>query len=120
VWVTARDGNALLGYSATALRGDPGHALQSVTRVGPSPLGLAVTPDGRHVLVADADLSHAHGAHSAISVVGVGSSQPVLQGWLPAGKLADAVSVGAAPGRALVTVSNSRRVVVVRLARLPG
>jgi DNA-binding beta-propeller fold protein YncE len=121
VWVTARDGNALLGYSATALRGDPGHALQSVTRVGPSPLGLAVTPDGRHVLVADADLSHAPGAHSAISVVGVGSSgQPVLQGWLPAGKLADAVSVGAAPGRALVTVSNSRRVVVVRLARLPG
>jgi hypothetical protein len=73
------------------------------------------------VLVADADLSHAPGAHSAISVVGVGSSgQPVLQGWLPAGKLADAVSVGAAPGRALVTVSNSRRVVVVRLARLPG
>jgi DNA-binding beta-propeller fold protein YncE len=130
VWVTVRDGNALLGYSAAALRGDPVRALRSVTRVGPTPLGLAVTLDGRYVLVADADLTHARGAHSAISVVaasaGVGgrsigsSGQPVLEGWLPAGKLADAVSVGAAPGRALVTVSNSRRVAVVELTRLPG
>ncbi|MHB8690672.1 MAG: YncE family protein [Solirubrobacteraceae bacterium] len=123
VWVTVRDGNALLGYSAPALlRGDPARALRSVTRVGPTPLGLAVTPDGRYVLVADADLSQARGAQSAISVVGVcgTNGQPVLQGWLGAGKLTDAVSATAAPARALVTVSNSRRLEVVELARLPG
>jgi hypothetical protein len=42
VWVTARDANALLGFSAPAVRTDPARALVSVTRVGQQPLGLAV------------------------------------------------------------------------------
>jgi DNA-binding beta-propeller fold protein YncE len=59
VWVTARDANSLLGYSTAALARAPSRALASVTRVGPTPLGLVVVDSGHRVLVADADLADA-------------------------------------------------------------
>ncbi len=118
VWVTAKDANALLGFSATHLRTDPARALVSVTHVGSQPLGLAVADRGAIVLVADADLSHAQGAHSAISVVDARSSgRPALLGALPAGRLADAISVLPAGNRALVTNSDSRQLEALMLGR---
>ena len=117
VWVTARDANALLGYSAGALARDPSRALASVTRVGPTPLGLAVVDSGRRVLVADADLADRRRAASAVSVVASGST-PRLVATIASGRLADAIAP-AAGHRALVTDSDSRTLQILTLAQLP-
>jgi DNA-binding beta-propeller fold protein YncE len=73
VWVTAKNANALLGFSAPALRTHPALALVSVTRVGAQPLGVAVTDAGRKVLVADSNLSHSPKARSGVSVIDIAS-----------------------------------------------
>jgi DNA-binding beta-propeller fold protein YncE len=120
VWVTARAGNALLGFSAAALRRDPAHALTSVTRVGEQPLGLAVVDGGSRVLVADSNLSNARHAHSGVSVVdATASARPSLLGSIPAGKLADAISAPPTSGLALMTESGSRQLEALSLRRLP-
>jgi DNA-binding beta-propeller fold protein YncE len=119
VWVTAKDGNALLGFSAVALRRDPSHALVSVTRVGEQPLGLAVADGGRMVLVADSNLSSPQHSHSEVSVVDTAASdKPMLLGSIPTGKLADAISVPATGDGALVTNSDSEQLDVLALHRL--
>jgi DNA-binding beta-propeller fold protein YncE len=118
VWVTARDGNALLGFSAAALRRDPRHALVSVTRVGERPLGLAVVAGGRKVLVADSNLSRR--ARPGVSVVDTASSRkPTLLGSVLAGKLPDAISAPPRSDVALVTDSGSGRVETLAVHRLP-
>ena len=119
VWVTARDANALLGFSAAALRGNPTHALVSVTRVGHQPLGLAVAGD-RTVLVADSDLSDSARARSGVSVIDTASSpRPALRGFIRAGKLADAVAVARHGAIALVTSSDSRQLRALSFDQLP-
>jgi DNA-binding beta-propeller fold protein YncE len=120
VWVTAKDGNALLGFSAAALRSDPAHALVSVTRVGEQPLGLAVADGGRMVLVADSNLFNSRRARSEVSVIDTAASgKPTLLGSIPAGKLADAISVPATGDGALVTNSDSQQLETLALHRLP-
>lgn len=120
VWVTAKDGNALLGFSADALRSDPAHALVSVTHVGEQPLGVAVADGGRLVLVADSNLSNSRGARSGVSVVSTDSNgRATLLGSLPAGRLADAISVSSAGDVVLVTSSESEQIEALALSRLP-
>jgi DNA-binding beta-propeller fold protein YncE len=119
IWVTARDGNQLLGYSASALRTDPARALVSATAVGSAPLGVAVTDGGRTVLVADSNLSHSVGGRSAVTVVDVSADgHPVLAGSVSVGSLADAIAAPSAGGVAFVTSSASRTVAVLPVSRL--
>ena len=120
VWVTARDGNALLGFSAVALSRDPAHALVSVTRVGEQPLGLAVVDEGRRVLVADSNLSNSRRARSGVSVIDTASSgKPTLLGSILAGKLPDAISAPPTRDLALVTNAGNRQLEAFALQRLP-
>jgi DNA-binding beta-propeller fold protein YncE len=118
VWVTARDGNALLGFSAAALRSNPAHALVSVTRVGEQPLGLALADRGRVVLVADSNLSKSGRGRSAVSVVDTSRGKPTLLGSIPSGDLADAISVPLAGDVALVTDSDSKQLQALALDRV--
>lgn len=118
IWVTARDSNQLLGFSAAALRTDSAPALISATAVGSAPLGLAVTDGGRTVLVADSNLAHPAGGHSAVSVLDVSVVRhPVLTGSVSAGSLADAIAAPPAAGVAFVTSSASRTVAVLPVSR---
>ena len=119
VWVTAKNANALLGFSAPALRTHPALALVSVTRVGAQPLGVGVTDAGRKVLVADSNLSHSPKARSGVSVIDIASpGTPKLLGTIPTGKLADAISVRST-NLALVTSSDSNQLDTLDLSRLP-
>jgi DNA-binding beta-propeller fold protein YncE len=119
VWVTAREANALLGFTAPTLRTHPALALVSVTRVGVQPLGVGVADAGRIVLVADSNLSRATDARSGVSVIDVASTgTPKLLGTIPTGKLADAISLRSS-NLALVTSSDSKRLEALDLSRLP-
>jgi serine/threonine protein kinase len=60
VWVTARDSNSLLGFSASKLVSDPGHALVAQVRVGAEPIGLTLVRGGRLIVVADSNYTDEH------------------------------------------------------------
>jgi Protein kinase domain len=55
VWVTARDSNSLLAFSASKLRSDPGGALLADIPVGPGPIGLTPADGGKRLIVADSN-----------------------------------------------------------------
>jgi serine/threonine-protein kinase len=76
VWVTDRDSNALLAFSASALVNHPSHSLIARVGVGQGPLGLSFFNGGREILVADANLRRVAGADN-LAVV---STQLALQG----------------------------------------
>jgi DNA-binding beta-propeller fold protein YncE len=115
VWVTARGGNVLLGFSASALRQDPAHALVSVTRVGEEPLGVAVADGGRKVLVADSNLGKSPLSRSAVSIIDTSSRMPALLGSIPVGQVADAISAPSTGQLAGVTSSASRQLELLSL-----
>lgn len=52
VWVTARESDLLLAFSAARLIEDPAHALLAAVRVGEAPVGLALVDGGRWIVVA--------------------------------------------------------------------
>ena len=55
VWVTALQSNALLGFSAADLVGNPTRALQAVVRVGSEPVGLLLVDHGHLALVGNSN-----------------------------------------------------------------
>jgi DNA-binding beta-propeller fold protein YncE len=88
VWVTARGSDAVLAFSAAALRTDPRHALLARVRVGEALVGLALSGDGQRLVVADSDRFSAKGATANLAVVNVKAAlagRPALLGLIPAG-----------------------------------
>ena len=69
VWVTARESDALLAYSASDLLSDPKQALLARIRVGEAPVGLALVAHGTRIVVADSNRFHAPGERSGLTVV---------------------------------------------------
>ncbi len=122
VWVTSRDSNMLLGFSATALRTDPAHALVARVSVGPAPIGLALVNGGSRILVANSNLSGQHGVSTSISVVSTSaalSRRPALLGQISTGLLPR--EFGLAPDGKIVLVANSGsgQVQAIDLSTLP-
>ena len=88
VWVTARDSDALLGFSAGALLRYPSRALRADVRVGEAPVGIAVASQGRLIVVADSDRFNVRGSASALTVIdtaaALGHGTPIV-GAIPTG-----------------------------------
>jgi serine/threonine-protein kinase len=55
VWVTDRDSNALVAFSAARLLTNPSQSLIARVSVGQNPIGLAFVKAGSEIVVADAD-----------------------------------------------------------------
>ncbi|MDR2986299.1 MAG: protein kinase, partial [Nocardiopsaceae bacterium] len=53
VWVTTRQSNEVLGYSAALLRRDPAKALTARVRVGQTPIGIVFVRNGSRLVVTD-------------------------------------------------------------------
>ncbi len=88
VWVTARESDRLLGFSAPRLRTDPARALIASVKVGEAPVGLALVDDGTRIVVADSNRFQASGASSSLALVSVPAAlagRPALLGYLVAG-----------------------------------
>ncbi len=71
VWVTSRESDTLLGFSAAVLRSRPGHALIAKVNVGAAPIALVMVRGGSRMLVADTNLHGEHGAASNVAVISI-------------------------------------------------
>jgi DNA-binding beta-propeller fold protein YncE len=86
-WVTARGSDALLGFSTSALRSNPSHALRAYVRVGSEPVGLAFINGGQLIVVTDSN-RFATGATADLEVVDVDDAlhgKPAIVGVIRSG-----------------------------------
>jgi DNA-binding beta-propeller fold protein YncE len=121
VYVTARESDALLRFSAPALVNNPAHALVSWARVGEAPVGLALIKNGTAVIVADSNRFDVPGHSPNLAVLDVtATGQLHLVGYVPAFG-ADAfprdLAVDAQNGDVLVSNYNAHELEGVQLAR---
>jgi hypothetical protein len=89
VWVTARESDDLLCFSAARLLDDPARALVAIVRVGAAPVGLMLVRNGSLIVVADSDRFLRPGAKadlSVVSVVAAVAGKPAVLGRIPAGQ----------------------------------
>jgi DNA-binding beta-propeller fold protein YncE len=122
VWVTARGSDAVLAFSAAALRTDPGHALLARVQVGEAPVGLALSGDGQRLVVANSDRFGAKGATANLAVVNVRAAlagRPALLGLIPAGAFPREMTVIPRTDTLLVTDYLAEQVQAVNLATAP-
>ncbi len=122
VWVTVRESNALLGFSASKLRSDPAHALIARVRVGQSPIGLAPVQGGARIVVANSNLAGHKGAAPSLAVVSTSAAmdgKPALVGLIKSGLLPRQFALEPDGRTLLVTNSSSRQVEAVDVSHLP-
>jgi DNA-binding beta-propeller fold protein YncE len=122
VWVTARDSNAVLAFSAAKLRSDPAQALMAKVSVGMSPIGLTLVAGDTRVVVADSDLGSASGQDAGLAVISTSAAlagRPALLGMIPAGAITRQVTVTNGGQTLLATSEGSGQLQAVNLGDLP-
>jgi DNA-binding beta-propeller fold protein YncE len=122
VWVTDRESNALVAFSAAKLLSNPADSIIARINVGQTPIGVTFLRGGTEIMVADANLSHVHGA----DILTLVSTQRALQGggsgavlgFLPSGRTPR--ELGLEPGGILlVTDSTSGQLQAIDTRSLP-
>ncbi len=122
LWVTARQSDELLAFSAKLLRTDPGHALLAKVMVGEVPLGETLVDHGAKIVVADSNLNGLATAAANLAVVDTAralAGKPALLGYVPAGLLPRQLAVEPGGATLLVTEQGAHRVQALRIAGLP-
>ncbi len=122
VWVTARASDAVLAFSAAAVRAGSRSALLADVSVGEAPVGLALIRGGSLVLVANSNRFSAAGQPGNLAVVDVRDAltgRPALLGYLPGGAFPRDVAANPAGGAVLVANFGSGQVESVNVAGLP-
>ena len=120
IWVTARDSNAVLGYSAAKLVDDPQHALIAIVKVGPGPIGITFTPDGKELIVAESNqATKSNGDMGVISVTKALAGDPALIGVVPARGQPRQLTVADKGQSILVTLQGTAQVMSFKVSDLP-
>jgi DNA-binding beta-propeller fold protein YncE len=122
VWVTARESDTLLGFSASRLGNDPSHSLIARVEVGEAPVGLALVDGGQRIVVANSNRFQQQGASSSLAVVNVAAAlagKPALAGYLPAGSFPRQMALEPGGRTLLVTNFGSQQLEKVNVANLP-
>jgi DNA-binding beta-propeller fold protein YncE len=122
VWVTARESNALLAFSAAELRSDPAHSLIAKVAVGQTPIGAILIDGGKKIVVADADIHNPKNAAFNLEVVSTATApagKPALLSLISSGLLPRQFVLEAGGKTLLVTNSTSGTLQAVDLAGLP-
>jgi serine/threonine protein kinase/DNA-binding beta-propeller fold protein YncE len=121
VWVTARDSNTLLGFSASKLISEPAKALVARVRVGPQPIGLTLARGGKLIVVADSNYSddHHRGSLAVVDTAKAMNGQPALLGYVPAGGQPRQLTVAAGGATILVTNQITNQLQQITVAGLP-
>jgi YVTN family beta-propeller protein len=123
VWVTARQSNALLAFSAQRLLTDPRHALITWLRVGVQPIGLVTANCGAQIVIADSHRFKSKFGPPSLAVVDVHAAltgHQALAGYLQSG--VDPRELAVTPDGRTLLVSNfgSGQLETVNLTKLNG
>jgi DNA-binding beta-propeller fold protein YncE len=122
VWVTARESDRLLGFSAARLRTDPSRSLIASVQAGEAPVGLALVDGGTRIVVADSNRFGVPNAVSSLAVVSVPAAlagRPSLTGYLPAGGFPRQMALEPDGQTLLVTNFSSQQLEAVSVPDLP-
>jgi DNA-binding beta-propeller fold protein YncE len=108
VWVTDRDSNALVAFSADKLLSTPSQSLIARVNLGQTPIGLTFVKGGKEIMIADSNINGVQGADNLALV----NTQQALQGdhgaligFIPTGKIPR--EFGLEPDGKTVLVSNN-------------
>jgi DNA-binding beta-propeller fold protein YncE len=122
VWVTARDSNAVLGFSASKLLTDSSHALVANVRVGSGPIGLSLAAGGSRIVVADSNYVDTTGKAGDLAVIDPAKAlagKPALLGVIPAGGQPRQLAQADHGHRLLVTDQLTGQLQDITVATLP-
>jgi serine/threonine-protein kinase len=121
VWVTARNSNAVLGFSAGRLRTDPNHALIATVPVGLTPVGEILVDGGTRLIIADTDIGNASAADNlaVVNVPAALTGKPALIGYIPSGQMPREFLVVPGGRYLLVADNGSAQIQWVDLTKLP-
>ncbi len=122
VWVTARESDQLLGFSAGRLVSDPKHALSCHVEVGEAPVGEAVVDDGKLIVVANSNRFSMTSARASLSVVDTAAAlagKPSVVGQIPAGQFPRQFTLEPNGKTLLVTNYASSQLEAVNVAQIP-
>jgi DNA-binding beta-propeller fold protein YncE len=122
VWVTARESDDLLCFSAALLRAHPARALVAAVRVGEAPVGLMLVRNGSLLVVADSNRFAAAGATSDLTVVNTAAAlagRPAVAGLIPAGQFPREMALEPDGQRLLVSNYQSGQLETVSIPSLP-
>jgi DNA-binding beta-propeller fold protein YncE len=124
VWVTSRESDALLGFSASRLLSDPGHALEAQVDVGSTPIGETFAGSGSRtrILVADSNQRGQSGVAPTVAVVDPAKAlrrQQALLGYISTGQLPREFTIQPGGKTALVTNDLAGQLQAIDLANLP-
>lgn len=120
VWVTARQSNYLLGFSAAELRTDPSHALTAKVMVGAQPVGMTLV-NGSTILVADSGGQDA-GKGSNVAVVNAARAldgRQALLGYIPTQPVPHQFAIVPKAGTVLLTVMKGDQLEAIDPGDLP-
>jgi DNA-binding beta-propeller fold protein YncE len=121
VWVSARESDAVLGFSAPRLRASA-PALISEVPVGEAPVGLALVDGGRFLVVADSNRFGAASQEADLAVVDVSAAlarRPALLGTIKAGGFPREMSLEGPRGVLLVANYSSDQLETIDTSGLP-
>ncbi len=122
IWVTDRDSNALVAFSADKLLSKPSQSLIAKVNLGQTPIGLTFVKGGNEIMIADSNINGVKGADNLALV----NTQQALQGghgalvgFIPTGKIPR--EFGMEPGGKTLLVSNngSGQLQAVDVGKLP-
>ena len=122
VWVTDRDSNALVAFSASDLTSDPSHALIASVSVGQTPLGLSFINGGSEIVVADANLHHLAGADNLALIstqMALQGKAGALRGFVPTGQVPRALAAEPGGHTLLLTDYGSGQLQAIEVGSLP-
>ncbi len=123
VWVSDRDSNALVAFSAAKLLTKPSAALIARVTVGQNPIGLAFVKGGKEIMVADSNLHHLTGADN-LALISIqkalqGQDRGALLGFIPAGLTPRELAVEPGGTTLLSTDNNSGQLQAIDVGSLP-
>jgi hypothetical protein len=122
VWVTARDSNAVLGFSASRLLTDSSHALVANVHVGSGPIGLSLAAGGSRIVVADSNYVDSTGKAGDLAVIDPAKAlagKPALLGVIPAAGQPRQLAQADHGHRLLVTDQGTGQLQDITVATLP-
>jgi serine/threonine protein kinase/DNA-binding beta-propeller fold protein YncE len=122
VWVTDRDSNALVAFSAAKLLTKPSESLIARVNVGQAPIGLTFIKGGSEIMVADSNRKNVTGANTLalISIQrALASQRGALLGFVPTGHEPREVVLEPGGKTLLVTENGSGQLQAIDTGSLP-